>query len=505
MVIVNLGGGLGNQLFQYAAARYVAHKLNTEIKLDTKIMSKSQMLYRLGDFDIQENFATLEEVARVKATGIIPPPLPNLADSQRDIFIQGHWFHGEEFFGEIADIIKQEFTFKSPLHEVSAAWEQKIRAAECSVALHIRHGDYLIPYHYHIAGAVPLAYYQTCVAELKKTFPNVKAFVFSDDLDWARENVKLNVPTEFVEGCETDNEEFYLMSICNHNIIANSTFSWWAAWLNPNPDKRVFAPLPWSRSGLWDNGIPASWRRIPVDYDDVPVECAPLCSIIVYVKNNISTLMKLFAGIMSQTLKDYELILIDDGSTDGSEHLCRQVSLNKKVMFISAVGGGYLGKASAWNSGLDFARGEYVLFLNGDDLILPNAIQLLCQSYSARGSCGVICCVQYMEENPAGDTVISGIEGKRFSRRVDEQFKHAYAPIIYSNGDIYQKLLMTGSRVFNPLIGTKFFRRDFLKENALRFNENSPNNFELLFVADTFMQSAEVAFVPNTFYVAPRK
>lgn len=509
MVIVNLGGGLGNQLFQYAAGRYIAHKLNTEIKLDltgAKISFKPKHhgYYRLGDFNIQENIATPEEVARVKATGIIPPPLPNPIDPQRDIFIQGHWFHGEEFFGEIADIIKQEFTFKSPLHEVSAAWEQKIRAAECSVALHIRHGDYINGI--HVIGVIPLAYYETCMAEFKKTFPNVKAFVFSDDLDWARENVKLNVPTEFVEGCETDNEEFYLMSICNHTVIANSTFSWWAAWLNPNPDKRVFAPLPWSRSGLWDNGIPASWRRIPVDYEDLPVECAPLCSFIVYVKNNISNLMKLLSGIMSQTLKDYELILIDDGSTDGSEHLCRQVSLNKKVMFISAVCvGGYLGKARAWNSGLDFARGEYVLFLNGDDLILPNAIQLLCQSYSARGSCGVICCVQYMEENPAGDMVIGGVEGKRFVQRVDEQFKNANAPIIYNNDDLYQRLLMTGSRVFNPLIGTKFFRRDFLTENALRFNEKGKTDFELIFVAAAFMMSQEVFFAPNTFYVAPRK
>ena len=121
------------------------------------------------------------------------------------------------------------------------------------------------------------------------------------------------------------------------------------------------------------------------------------------------------------------------------------------------------------------------------------------------GKANVLCAVQYMEENPAGDTVIDGIAGKRFSDRVDEQFKSATAPVTYSNGDIYQKLLMTGSRVFNPLIGTKFFRRNFLKENALRFNEKGTTDFELIFVAAAFMLSQEVIFIPNTFYVAPRK
>lgn len=507
MVIINLSGGLGNQLFQYAAGKGIAHKLNTEFKLDLtsakiSFKPKNHGFYRLGDFNIQENIATPEEIARVKSAGIIPPPLPNLADCQRDIFIQGHWFHDESSFSEIADIIRQEFTFKSPLHKISAAWEQKIRAAECSVALHIRHGDYINAI--HIIGVIPLNYYQTCMAELKKSFPNIKAFVFSDDLNWVRENVKFNVPTEFVEGCETDNEEFYLMSLCNHTVIANSTFSWWAAWLNPNPDKKVFAPSPWARSGLWNNGIPATWKQIPVDYEDVPVESAPLCSIIVYVKNNISTLMRLFSGIFSQTLKDYELILIDDGSTDGSEHLCRQVSLNKKVTFISAVGGGYIGKIKAWNRGLNMARGEYVWFLSGDDLVFPNSVHLLCQMYSSYGKANVICAVQYMEENPAGDTIIEGIADKKFIKRTDEQFKNLNVPLSFSNSDLYQRLLMTGSRVFNPLLGTKFFRRKFLEENALRFNENVTTNFELIFVANAFMLSKDVAFLPNPFYIAPR-
>lgn len=249
--------------------------------------------------------------------------------------------HSDESFRDIADIIRREFTLKNPLHENSAAWQRKILAADCPVAMHLRHGDYLHGRNIHIAGAIPLAYYQTCVAELKKIFPNLTVFVFSDDLNWAQKNLKLDAPTEFVRDCELDTEEFHFMSICKHNIIANSTFSWWAAWLNQNPDKKVFAPNPWTRSGLWDNGIPAFWTRIPVDFEDIPVESPPLLSIIAYVKNNISNLPLLFSSIFKQTFKDYELILIDDASTDGSENFCRQVSLNKNVTLITSRRGGY--------------------------------------------------------------------------------------------------------------------------------------------------------------------
>lgn len=510
MVIVQLSGGLGNQMFQYAVGRCVAYKLNTELKLDLtqakiSFKPKHHAHYRLGDFNILENFATPEEIARVKATGVFAPPFQNIGDGKKDVFISGNAFHSEESFRDVAYIIRHEFTLKKPLHKNSAAWEQKIRVADCSVALHIRHGDYMNDAHIHIIGVIPLDYYQTCVKQLKKSFPNITVFVFSDDPLWARKNLKLDTPTEFVNDCETDNEEFYLMSICKHIIIANSTFSWWAAWLNPNPDKKIFAPLPWARSGLWDNGISESWTRIPVDYENVPVDCAPLLSIIVYVKNSVSALRFLISSIFSQSFKDFELILIDDGSTDGSEHLCRQISLNKKVTLISSCGGGgVMNKARAWNRGLDFARGEYVLFLSGDDLIFPNAVHLLCQVYSQRRT-NVICSVQYFEEDSAGDTVIGGINGKKFFRRVDERFKAVNTPIFFNNVDLCQRLIMTGSRVFNLLLGTKFFRHDFLTKNALRFNENNSNDFELLFLTNVVMQSGEIIFTPNPFYIAPRK
>lgn len=501
MVIVDLSGGLGNQFFQYAVARHAAHKLNTNLKLTGAKISfkpKHHGHYRLGDFNIQEDFATPEEVARVKAQGIFAPPFPNFETCQKDIFISGHSFHSEEAFIGVEDIIRREFTLKTPRHENSAAWEKKILAADCSVALHIRHGDYINGI--HIIGVIPLDYYRTCVAELKKSFENITVFVFSDDLTWAQENLKLDVPTEFVKDCETDNEEFHLMCLCKHTIIANSTFSWWAAWLNPNPDKKVFAPFPWSRSGLWDNGIPSSWTRIPVDYENVPVESAPLLSIILYVGNNASTLRLCILSILNQSSKDYELIIFDDSSTNDSKNICRQASMNKGVILFGS-GGQRIGKAKAWNRGLDYARGEYVFFLSDEDFIFQNAVQELLKIYSSRKP-DIICGVSYLEENPEGDTTIGNIEGKKFFQRTDEQFKGLRAPYLFQNDDLNQKLMMTGRQVFNPLLGTKFFKREFLSKNSLRFNENLKKDFELHFVANAAMTSKEIIFLPNLFYIS---
>ena len=500
MVIVELSGGLGNQFFQYAVARNAAHRLNTTLKLTGAKKSfkpKHHGYYRLGDFNIQEDFATPEEVARVKATGIYAPPFPNFETCKQDIFISGHAFHSEGAFIGVEDIIRRELTLKTPRHEISAAWEKKILATENSVTLHIRHGDYLNAIHIHIIGAIPLNYYRACVAELKKSFENLTVFVFSDDLNWAQENLKLDAPTEFVKDCETDNEEFHLMTLCKHTIIANSTFSWWAAWLNPNPDKKVFAPFPWSRSGLWDNGIPSSWTRVRVDYEDTPVEAPPLLSIILHVGDNPAALNLCILSILNQNCRDFELIIFDDAAPADCKNLCRQAAQDRRVALFSS--GKNIGKAQAWNRGLEYARGEYVLFLSAEDFLFGNAVRELLKIFSSRRS-DIICGVHYLQEDPEGDTTVANLEGKKFFEYVDEQFKNLQTPYLFHSDDLTQKLMMTGARAFNPLLGTKFFKREFLNKNSLRFNENLAKDFELHFVANAAMISKEIMFIPEVFY-----
>ena len=126
---------------------------------------------------------------------------------------------------------------------------------------------------------------------------------------------------------------------------------------------------------------------------------------------------------------------------------------------------------------------------------------MLCQIYSTKRA-NIICSVSYFAENPNGNTVI---DNKKYSQRRDEQFKTLNAPYLFSGGDLSQKIMMTGTRAFNSLLGTKFFKRDFLTKNAIRFNENIAKDFELHFVINAIMASNEIMFIPAPFYVVPSK
>ncbi len=502
MIIVGLGGGLGNQLFQYAAGRRLAHKWSTELKFDMSIVGNPDFQgyhehYKLGEFNVRESFATPEEIAALeqfhdgtdlgdnKRLWYFIPEMLNCPDN---VYLDGYW-QDERYFADIADIIRREFTLKKPLGDTARHWREKISAAECSVAVHIRRGDYR---NYIVTiGILPLSYYRTCVAELKKTFPNITVFVFSDDIAWCRKNLHVDAPTEFVAGDGlTDVEELYLMSTCQHNVIANSSFSWWGAWLNHNPNKKVFAPDPWYKVGTWKNSFPAAWTKIPVNYDMLFDETEPLLSIIVYVRNNAATLQLLLTNILNQTFKDYELILIDDASDDGTADLCRKAASNQKVTLITSES--RVGKAAAWNFGLEHARGKFVMFLRGNDCISAEAVHFLCKMYLSQ-SADMICSVQWLKENSAGDVI------------VDKYFKTLKAPLVLKSYDLPHKLLAMGTKAFNMLLGTKFFRRDFLLKNFLRFNENAACDVELPFVVNAALFGWEILFTPDLLYIAPNE
>lgn len=266
-------GGLGNQMFQYATGRRLAHIFNTELKINPP-----KKPYGLKAFNIQESFATPEETAMTKlvkyAAGALSSFIPQVLELPDNIQLQGY-FENERYFADIADIIRKEFTLKNPLSPVAETWRQRISSAECAVSMHFRHGDFLKFGHLPQFAIPPLEYYLTALKQLAEPKPTV--FVFSDDLPWCKENLKLDLPTEFVEGCR-DYEDLHLISLCKHNINANSTFSWWGAWLNQNSDKKVFVPIPntfFDENRLYRGFAPTHykyssldserWIRIPFD------------------------------------------------------------------------------------------------------------------------------------------------------------------------------------------------------------------------------------------------
>ena len=506
MVITHLSGGLGNQMFQYAAARCLAYKINTELKIDKTACDGSfsdLALYKLDKFNIQENFATAEDIKNLGDNDVLMNAL-----YQKDIF-----------FIDIADIIRQEFTLKNPLGEISSAWEKKILSAECPVTLHVRHGDYDSDIRFRILfGTLPSEYYYNAVEKLKSYVEKFTLFVFSDDLDFVKNNFKFDMPVEFVEGCENDYEEIYLMSLSKHNIVANSSFAWWGAWLNKNPDKKVFAPTPWFRNAdiadSRDGIIPDDWIKIPVDFDKKPNFISPpLISIILRIDDN-PTALNSFLITANQTVKEFEIILVDTGIGNLGETF-RQFVDKVNITFLRAEP--KIEKVAAWNMGLSCARGDYVLFFDSKDFILNPATAdfflALFDLYEATKknyaesfndfmvhAPNIICSTLQIFENTDGNIAINGIDNRRFFVKVDERFKALKATAEFSISDRDKMILLATNQINNSL-GTKFFKRDFLNENKIRFDENlTEESAELKFLVDTFLHSEKITFIPQPFF-----
>jgi hypothetical protein len=198
---------------------------------------------------------------------VFDPEISNLPDNT---FLCGYW-QSEKYFKDIEDIIRRELSLKETLTEKSEAFARRISTAKNTVSLHIRRGDYVTDVKTNnYLGLCSLEYYRECISILVNKFGSLNVFVFSDDTSWAKENLSYATPTPvnfyFVDhnGIEYAYEDMYLMSICEHNIIANSSFSWWGAWLNMNKNKIVFAPKNWINDESFTalDIIPDNWYRI---------------------------------------------------------------------------------------------------------------------------------------------------------------------------------------------------------------------------------------------------
>ena len=283
MIIAKIQGGLGNQMFEYAAGRRLAHANGEELKLDIFGYQKSDLPYRcyeLDAYNIRATIAGETEIGRLKRAGIrkltdkIKPFRfrrhireagyhfdRRILELKGEKYLDGYW-QGEKYFRDIADIIRQEFTLKNGLGETARKWEKEISAAN-AVSIHIRRGDYLSPKFAGIFRVLEPEWYLSAIKIITEQVEDPIFFIFTDDPDWAKNNLQFNKTEKFVSGRGISNqEELILMSRCRHHIIANSSFSWWGGWLNSNPEKIVIAPRAWFKSGLYDEKdiIPAGWQ-----------------------------------------------------------------------------------------------------------------------------------------------------------------------------------------------------------------------------------------------------
>lgn len=279
MIITKLIGGLGNQMFQYAAGRQIAVTNNTQLKLDITGYDHQVGItlreYRLGVFNIQAPPAGKSELWRYRLTMAI---LRHHKIQQKDIhnirqflalpdhsYLEGYW-GSEKYFKDIEAIIRQDFTFKSRPDEENKKLIEKIKNSK-SISIHVRRGDYVLDKktnQFH--GVCSLKYYQQAVKLITQKVSQPHFFIFSDDPQWAEKHLKLQQPMQVVKHNykKDHHEDMRLMTYCRHHIIANSSFSWWGAWLNKNKNKIVITPKKWFREPSINTKdlIPQSWIKI---------------------------------------------------------------------------------------------------------------------------------------------------------------------------------------------------------------------------------------------------
>ena len=270
MVIVQLSGGLGNQMFEYALyLRLKAEGRQVKIDDSTCYGHEGERPLQLGRvFGVTYDRASEEEIRRM--TDSFPDPVSrirrkllgrkNLSYREADVnfdpevlkkepaLLEG-CFQSERYFAPVADQVREAYRFrKERLHLTEQAEVLAERISDSpAVSVHVRRGDYLDASHGGMyTGICTEGYYQKAMDRIRKSVPDAVFYVFSNDTDWAKAHFAGNDCVVAEGGTEdTGYQDMYLMSLCQHHIIANSSFSWWGAWLGRNPGKKVIAPDRW--------------------------------------------------------------------------------------------------------------------------------------------------------------------------------------------------------------------------------------------------------------------
>ncbi|GAB2604151.1 alpha-1,2-fucosyltransferase [Spirosoma areae] len=290
IIIARITSGLGNQLFQYALARSLALRNNTSLYIDMsyynyEFETDTPRKFKLNRFNTDYGVLNTSPYLYVwKATRLLPnrtlKPFfqfvkekqfhfePQVLDANAAFITLAGFWQSENYFSNRADVIREELAFKRETGPTFAVYKEKIERVQTPVSVHIRRGDYIShPEFSQSFGFLGLDYYHTAIPLLMERLSGVKLFIFSDDPDWVKQNLALNVPHEFVAntGPDADLDDLQLMSLCRHHIIANSSFSWWGAWLNPAKNKVVIAPKRWFKNKPdWNTKdlLPHTWLRV---------------------------------------------------------------------------------------------------------------------------------------------------------------------------------------------------------------------------------------------------
>ena len=282
MIIIQMAGGLGNQMFQYALYKQLTGMRKT-VKMDDEegFREDAQRNPALAAFGIAYERASRQEIEEMtdSSMAFTARVRRKLFGRQRrayfeenkcfqpkifdwdDIYLEGYW-QSEKYFRDVGNLLKKEFSLESVrrnrdngygLSEEAERYLNRIEQGE-SVSIHVRRGDYLLPQNQDLFGNICTdMYYENAVKKMMESRPDCTFYLFTNDNQWAAERLRerKDFPIVLVElPGNRDYETLMLMSRCRHNILANSSFSWWASYLNDNPDKQVIAPAEWMNG--WD-------------------------------------------------------------------------------------------------------------------------------------------------------------------------------------------------------------------------------------------------------------
>jgi hypothetical protein len=284
-ITTRLIGGLGNQMFQYAAGRSLSLRLNFPLQLDASELNKQTYReFGLHAFQIDATLRAQAQPKKVhgllrfaKWTGIsTSTPIertykephfhfdPGFLTLHSPCTLEGYW-QSEKYFSEHAKTIREEFTPKDRSPAIQAI-EQELQA-QCAVSVHIRRGDYIANAHtaqYH--GSCQISYYQKAMDHIKGIHPESLFYIFSDDPEWVKKSFPQHHTWNLIESESNQAPwiDMWLMSRCKHHIIANSSYSWWGAWLNQSTTKSVIAPKKWFNDSPNDTRdlIPPTWMQL---------------------------------------------------------------------------------------------------------------------------------------------------------------------------------------------------------------------------------------------------
>jgi hypothetical protein len=280
-------GGLGNQMFQYAVGKAIADKLNVPLQLDLNwFQNSSDRNFALTPFKINAellnecetpSFYLFKRLRAMKShlrlfTSKIPEYTeqsynfdPNVLNLSCPVVLNGY-FQSQKYFESINNIIRDELSFVSQAKGKTLKVLNDIRTTD-AICVHVRRGDYVSNKEtnaYH--GTCSLDYYRKAVKIHSDDLITPHCFIFSDDPEWVLENVKFDIPYTVVDIHNADeaHEDLRLMTECKRFVIANSSLSWWGAWLCKNENKKIIAPKKWfsDPSINTDDLIPYEWTRL---------------------------------------------------------------------------------------------------------------------------------------------------------------------------------------------------------------------------------------------------